>query len=63
MACESNAVADAVGGNNYGLFQLSSIHAAKWPGFWESWAIPAWNIAHAYELWSVQGWLPWGCRP
>ena len=49
--------------NSYGLFQINSIHARRFPDFWESWMDPAKNTAWAYQIWSEQGWRPWSCRP
>jgi len=49
----------AQNGSVYGLFQIHSIHAAKWPDFWTMWGDPVWNAAHAYEIWTQQGMTPW----
>jgi hypothetical protein len=62
MWCESGGRPDAVGGNNYGLFQLSDIHARAIPDFWEHWMIPEFNVAWAFGFYSDGGWSPWGCR-
>lgn len=64
MWCESGGRPDAIGGgSNYGLFQLNAIWAKRWPEFWQRWSDAAWNIAHAFELWTSSGWGPWGCAP
>jgi hypothetical protein len=49
-------------GNHYGVFQISGIHAWRWPDFWENWMDPAKNAQWAYEIWAEQGWKPWSCR-
>jgi hypothetical protein len=62
MWCESGGRPDAIGfGNNYGLFQINVLHAPALPGFWESWADPAWNTAVAYGMYQARGWTPWSC--
>ncbi len=62
MWCESGGKPDAIGfGNNYGLFQVNSIHASRFPGFWESWMVPEFNVGMAVTLWSESGWYPWAC--
>ena len=63
MWCESGGRAWAIGrGVNYGLFQINQVHASRFGGFWETWMDPATNISWAYQIWSRQGWRPWGCR-
>lgn len=52
----------ASNGNHYGVFQLSYIHAYRWPDFYDAWMDPAKNAQWAYEIWSEQGWYPWSCR-
>lgn len=52
----------ATNGNNYGLFQINSIHANKWPDFWDHWMDPTRNAQFAYDIWLAQGWWPWDCR-
>lgn len=52
----------ATNGNHYGIFQISYIHAYRWPDFYENWMDPAKNAQWAYEIWSQQGWYPWSCR-
>jgi hypothetical protein len=49
--------------SSYGLFQINSVHARRFPEFWESWMDPAKNTAWAFQIWSEQGWRPWSCRP
>lgn len=62
--CESRQRWDTIGaGANYGGFQINSIHARRFPSFWDSWMDPVKNTAWAFELWAEQGWKPWGCRP
>jgi hypothetical protein len=64
MWCESGGQPWAIGrGSNYGLFQLNQVHARRLADFWVSWMDPATNIAWAYNLWAMQGWKPWGCKP
>lgn len=53
----------ATNGNHYGLFQISGIHAYRFPGFYENWMDPQFNINMAYTIWAEQGWWPWSCRP
>jgi len=48
-------------GESYGLFQINSIHAYRFVGFWERWMEPEYNTMMAYTLWSEQGWAPWDC--
>jgi hypothetical protein len=61
--CESGLRPDAIGGSNYGLFQMNQVHANRFPGFWELWSDPVSNASWAFQLWSASGWRPWGCRP
>lgn len=62
--CESGSRWDAIGaGSNYGGFQINAIHARRIPDFWTSWMDPVKNTAWAFDIWSRQGWKPWGCRP
>jgi hypothetical protein len=53
----------AINGNNYGLFQINSIHADSWPDFYQDWMNPDKNIEWAFEIWSKSGWAPWECKP
>jgi Lysozyme like domain len=70
-ACESGTDANgrldgnwATNGGNYGLYQINAIHAGNWPDFWENWMNPERNAEWAFELWSHEGWAPWGaCAP
>lgn len=52
----------ASNGNHYGVFQISYIHASRWPDFYDNWMDPAKNAQWAYEIWAEQGWYPWSCR-
>ena len=63
--CESSWDAGAVSwAGSYGLMQL---HAATWasefPGFWERWDDPEWNVATAWEIYkrADYSWTPWDC--
>ena len=49
------------GYGHYGLWEISAIHAYRWPDFWEAWADPVKNTAWAWELYQEQGWEPWAC--
>jgi hypothetical protein len=69
-SCESgrdmNGLLDgnwATNGNNFGLFQINSVHASKWPDFYDNWMDPTRNIQFAFEIWSDSGWYPWHCQP
>ncbi len=53
----------ATNGNNYGLFQINSVHAYLWPDFYTDWMDPVKNTDWAYELWLTSGWRPWQCQP
>jgi Lysozyme like domain len=53
----------ATNGNHYGIFQISYVHAPNFPGFYENWMDPVFNIEVALAIWSEQGWNPWSCRP
>lgn len=57
--CESTMNPRAVGGNNYGLFQINGVHGYSA----EELFIPEVNIRVAYELYKSQGWGPWACKP
>lgn len=61
FSCESELQADAISynGSSYGIAQIWSGHAERFPGFWEQWMVSEVNIGWAYELWSEQGWGPW----
>jgi hypothetical protein len=50
-------------GNNYGLFQINSIHAYGWADFYQDWMDPVKNTEWAFEIWSRSGWVPWECNP
>lgn len=53
----------ATNGIHYGLFQISAIHADRFPNFYDSWMDPATNAGWAYQMWSESGWGPWQCKP
>ena len=53
----------ATNGRNFGLFQINSVHADKWPGFYQDWMDPVKNTEWAFEIWSKSGWGPWECQP
>lgn len=61
--CESGDSWDEIGKGGYGGFQINPVHIARFPDFWQSWTDPVKNTSWAYEIWSEQGWKPWGCRP
>ena len=61
MWCESGGRPEATNGNHYGLFQISGIHARRFPEFWTRWMEPGYNIMMAATIWSESGWRPWGC--
>lgn len=66
--CESTHDPTAVGGNNYGLFQISSVHADAFEQvtgvpFRSGWSDPNLNAQYARHLYDESGgWGPWGCR-
>lgn len=63
VQCESGWDSQAVGRHGErGLFQISPIHAWRWPTFWSEWMIPEVNVRWAYELWAEQGWGIWACN-
>ena len=53
----------ATNGNHYGIFQISYVHAPNFPGFYENWMDPVFNIEVAFAIWSEQGWNPWSLPP
>ena len=59
--CESGGRPDAISwtGESYGLWQINSIHASRFAGFWEAWSDPVTNTQWAWELYQEQGWAPW----
>ena len=59
--CESTMNPSAISwdGSSYGLMQINSIHAHRFPDFWESWMIPERNIQMGYELYLESGLSPW----
>ena len=60
--CESTYSPDAINASGHrGLWQISPIHAPKWPDYYTAWADPVRNTEWAYELWLRQGFRPWSC--
>lgn len=64
--CESSLDPGAVGGNNYGLFQISIVHKADFEQFtgqtWTEAILNAdSNAAYARKLYDGMGWAPWSC--
>lgn len=60
--CESTLNPFAVGAGSYGLMQIqASVHAWKWPTFWEDWMIPERNLQYAWEIYQGRGWYAWSC--
>lgn len=61
FSCESGLQTDAISwnGSSYGIAQIWSGHAWRFPEFWETWMVPSVNIGWAHEIWSEQGWGPW----
>lgn len=62
MLCESRGNPLANGAGNRGLFQINSVHARRVGGDLEALFDPEVNVAVAFQIWSEQGWRPWGCR-
>jgi hypothetical protein len=66
--CESTHDPTAIGGDNYGLFQIAAVHAdafKDWTGvsFSDGWSDPYLNASYARHLYNESGgWGPWGCR-
>jgi hypothetical protein len=57
------------GTHDAGLFQINSIHAARWrqvthTSYWKSWMNPYLNARVALNLWHAAGLAPWrgGCH-
>ena len=63
FTCESGLRPDAISynGTSFGITQLWSGHAYRWPTFWSEWSDPVINIAWAFELYQEQGFTPWEC--
>lgn len=62
MWCESKGDPRAYNANNYGLMQINSIHQRRVNGDLQSLYDPEVNIRVAFQIWTEQGWAPWGCR-
>ena len=62
--CEStmNPAAVSWDGSSYGLMQIGSIHAYRWPTFWQDCMVPERNAVYALELVLEQGAGIWSCR-
>ena len=61
--CESRWLPDAIGGSNYGLFQVNAVHRGRVGGDVLRLLEPATNVRIAYDLWRAEGWGPWSCKP
>lgn len=53
------------GSHDAGLFQINSIHVARWlkvtgTDYWKNWANPFLNARVAVSLWKDAGLAPWG---
>jgi hypothetical protein len=53
----------ATNGANHGLFQINSIHAYRWPDYWDNWMDPVRNTQFAWDIYAESGWRPWHCQP
>ena len=63
MWCESKNDPNAISPYGHrGLFQLATGWATNNSDYWTRWMEPAWNIALAYHVWTVQGYGAWSCR-
>jgi hypothetical protein len=66
--CESGHDPGARNGPNYGLFQISNVHAAEFErvtgrSFYDAWSDPFANAQYARALYDESGgWGPWSCR-
>lgn len=58
--CESTMNSNAYAANNYGLFQVNGVHAARVGGDPTAFYDPETNVAIAYQLYLERGWQPWG---
>lgn len=64
VRCESTFDPYAVGAGSYGLFQIqASVHAWKWPDFWEAWSDPVRNTEYAWDVYVSRGYsfVAWSC--
>lgn len=57
--CESGGDPNAYSQGNYGLFQLSQVHAGRVGGDATAFFDPATNVRIAAALWADSGWSPW----
>jgi len=61
--CESRWQADAIGGDNWGYFQIWSGWARYYGVPVHDLLAPATNVRVAYAIWRENGWGPWACKP
>ena len=61
--CESTLNPRAYSRGNYGLMQINAVHSRRVGGNLEALYDPETNLRVAFQIWSEQGWSPWGCRP
>jgi len=62
--CESRFDPQAIGGDNYGLFQVNAVHAGRVRGDLRSLLEPHTNTRVAYAIYiDNAGWGPWACQP
>lgn len=64
--CESTLNPTAIGGPNYGLFQIARVHTQDFEAFtglsWSEAILQAdANAAYARKLYDGEGWSPWAC--
>ena len=63
MTCESGGDPHAYNAGNYGLMQISYVHAAKVNGSLSRLFEPEENLRVAAIIYADSGWIPWSCRP
>lgn len=63
MRCESSGDPMAYSAGNYGLFQLSAVHAGRVGGDPRAFFDAEVNVKTAFQIWTEQGWRPWACKP
>ncbi len=66
IECESRFDPEAVSydGEDFGLMQLNAeTWAPIFPGFWDRWMEPEWNVRTGYEIYKRAGYsfVPWEC--